>query len=60
MGVSGDVIVVGAKFNYNALGNNSGAIYIFDEIAGVWTETAKLTASNGLAFTSGVIIAVGL
>ncbi|MFT5292144.1 MAG: hypothetical protein ACI82F_004230 [Planctomycetota bacterium] len=47
VGVSGDVIVVGAEFNDNDLGNNAGAIYIFEEIGGVWAETAKLTASDG-------------
>lgn len=45
--VSGDVIVVGAEFNDNGLGNNAGAAYVFEELGGVWVETAKLTASDG-------------
>ena len=47
VGVSDDVIVVGAEFNDNELGNNAGAAYVFEKIGGVWTEVAKLTASDG-------------
>jgi len=41
----GNRIVVGAV-NDDDYGNNSGAAYVFENINGSWTETAKLTDSN--------------
>ena len=40
--VSVDTIVTGANWD----NNSSGSAYIFELIGGVWTQTAKLTASD--------------
>ncbi|MGO8748092.1 MAG: IPT/TIG domain-containing protein [Thermoguttaceae bacterium] len=47
--VSGNILVVGAEDA--AVGGNSdqGAVYIFTESGSTWSETAKLTASDGAA-----------
>ena len=56
--IDGDVIVVGAP-NDDDLGNWSGSAYVFERIAGVWTQTAKLLASDGGPFHSfGASVAV--
>ena len=51
--IAGDTIVIGAH-RADALGQNSGAAYVFEEPPGGWSavpsplnETAKLTASDG-------------
>ena len=44
--VDGDTAVVGAPRN-GALGDLSGAAYVFVRIGEVWTEQAKLVASDG-------------
>lgn len=46
--VVGDVAVVGARLN-DANGNDSGAVYVFEKLGGVWTQVAKLLASDGAA-----------
>ena len=46
--ISADKAIVGA-FLDNDKGNNSGSAYIFEKISGIWTEVAKLTASDGVA-----------
>jgi hypothetical protein len=61
--VSGDTVVVGAPFaDIGAPADNQGAAYVFVKPSGGWsnmTETAKLTASDGLAFdVFGVSVAV--
>ena len=43
--VSGDTAVVGAVFDDDA-GSGSGSAYIFERSGTVWTEQAKLTASD--------------
>jgi hypothetical protein len=45
VGVEGDVALIGAG-NADAAASNSGAGYVFRRVGGVWTEEAKLTASN--------------
>jgi hypothetical protein len=40
-----DTIVVGAP-NHSGHGTRAGAAYVFERRAGVWTEAAKLTASD--------------
>jgi hypothetical protein len=47
--VEGDTIVATAP--YHAVGGNTsqGAAYVFTRSAGVWTQQAELTASDGLA-----------
>ena len=44
--ISGDTAIVGAGGN-DSLGTNSGSAYLFEKIGGVWTQTAKLLASDG-------------
>ncbi len=43
--VSGDAILVGARFDDDA-GDNSGAAYVYRLVNGSWVEEAKLTASD--------------
>jgi hypothetical protein len=51
--ILGDTMVVGATGDDNDFGAgvfiNTGSAYVFTRTAGVWTETAKLTASDALA-----------
>jgi hypothetical protein len=46
--VSGDTAVVGAYLDDDG-GLNSGSVYVFVRSGGVWTEQAKLTASDAAA-----------
>ncbi|HKQ48756.1 MAG TPA: thrombospondin type 3 repeat-containing protein [Phycisphaerae bacterium] len=46
--ISGDTIVVGSPFD-DDFGNASGSAYVFVRSAGVWTQQAKLTASDAAA-----------
>ena len=46
--IDGDTAVIGA-IGADENGSNSGAAYVFIRSAGVWTEQAKLTASDGAA-----------
>jgi hypothetical protein len=43
--LSGDSVIVGAPFNDDA-GSSSGSAYVFTRSGTVWTEQAKLTASD--------------
>ncbi len=43
--LSGDVAVVGARYDQEA-GYGTGALYVFRETGGVWTEEAKLLSSD--------------
>lgn len=43
--ISGDTVLVGAAFN-DDVGASSGSAYVFTRSAGVWTQQAKLTASD--------------
>lgn len=45
--ISGNTIVVGAKYNDNSNGYNAGAAYIFERHGGSWTEVVKIIASDG-------------
>ncbi len=64
--IDGDVIVIGAALSEDA-GLRTGSAYVFERIGGVWTETAKLLASDLHAFhyfggavaTDGVTVFVG-
>ncbi|MCL6266326.1 T9SS type A sorting domain-containing protein [Flagellimonas myxillae] len=42
-----DIIAVGAQLDDDT-GNNSGSVYIYTRDNGVWTESEKLTASDGV------------
>lgn len=56
--VSGDTAVIGAVYDDDQ-GNNSGSAYVFEKIAGIWTNTTKLTASNGTSHDFfGISVAV--
>ena len=46
--VSGDTAVVGA-YGKNDIGHDSGSVYVFTRSDGVWTQQAKLTASDAAA-----------
>lgn len=43
--IDGDVIVVGNRQD-GSVGNNSGAAFVFERLAGTWTGVAKLIASD--------------
>ncbi|MFC6723655.1 PKD domain-containing protein [Halobium palmae] len=45
----GDTAVIGARGDDNDNGTNSGAAYIFARSSEIWTQQAKLTASDGAA-----------
>jgi len=45
LSLDGDRLAVGARMA-NGPVVDTGAVYIFERIAGVWTETAKITASD--------------
>ncbi len=47
--LDGNTALIGAAFEDNA-GPDSGSAYVFKHSAGVWTEQAKLTASDGAAY----------
>lgn len=44
--VSGNYAIVGAEGD-SASGNGSGAAYVFNDTGGSWTQSSKLTASDG-------------
>lgn len=44
--ISGDTAVIGAHFDDNSGGTNTGAAYVFTRTGTTWTQQAKLTASN--------------
>ena len=46
--ISGDLALMGSRFN-DDLGTDAGAVYVFERIDGVWTETDKFHASDGEA-----------
>jgi len=46
--LSGDTAVVGA-YRDDDKGSSSGSAYVFERVAGTWTQVAKLTASDGAA-----------
>lgn len=46
LSIDGDTLVAGAT-GVDDLGSAAGAAYVFERFDGVWTETAKLLASDG-------------
>ena len=40
--ISGETIVVGARFDAGAAGNNQGSAYVFVRSGGVWSQQQKL------------------
>jgi len=47
--VDGDVMVIGTPWQNSGAGAQSGAAYVFENVAGTWTQVAKLT--NNIAFS---------
>lgn len=47
--IDGDTIIVGAENDDNAGGIDAGSAYVFSRSGVVWTQQAKLTASDGAA-----------
>lgn len=43
--ISGDRVIVGA-YKHDEGGSSAGAVYVFERAGEVWTQTAKLTASD--------------
>jgi len=57
--VSGDTAVIGAPWDDHASGAYAGSAYVFVLSGGVWTQQAKLTASDAAAYDwFGVSVAV--
>jgi len=50
VGISGDSIVAGARYDDDN-GVNSGSAYVFTRVGAVWTQEAKLLASDGQAYS---------
>ena len=48
--ISGETVVVGAKFDDNAAGIDQGSAYVFVRSAGVWSQQQKLLASDAASF----------
>jgi nucleoside-specific outer membrane channel protein Tsx len=65
--VSGSTVVVGAGWRTVGSNNSQGAVYVFGESGGTWSQQAELTASDGAAYNyfgssiavSGSMIVVG-
>jgi len=48
--VSGDTATIGAPADDHVVGANAGSVYVFVRSGGVWTQQAKLTASDAAAY----------
>lgn len=46
VGISGDLVVVGSEYHDSAAGNNAGAAYVYEKLAGRWTQVAKLQPAD--------------
>ncbi len=56
--ISGDTAIIGAPGDDDR-GGNSGSVHVFERVGGVWTQAAKLTASDGAAGDEfGVAVAI--
>jgi len=44
--IDGSTVIVGAEGD-DDVNENAGSVYIFEKLSGTWTNTAKLTASDG-------------
>ena len=47
--ISGDTAVIGARYDDDDNGSDSGSAYVYVRSNGVWSEQQKLTASDGAA-----------
>ncbi|MGH9437848.1 MAG: FG-GAP repeat protein, partial [Terriglobia bacterium] len=50
LSLTGPTLLVGAKAADIGSNTHQGAAYVFDGSSGTWTQTQKLTASDGLAY----------
>ncbi len=48
--ISGEAVVVGARFDDGAAGSDQGSAYVFVRSGGVWSQQQKLEASDAAAF----------
>ncbi|MFG0317191.1 MAG: FG-GAP repeat protein, partial [Planctomycetota bacterium JB042] len=64
VGIDGDTVVVGATYDDDK-GQDSGSLYVYERVAGAFTQGTKLTAGDGAPFerfgdavavTGGVIV----
>ena len=53
--IDGDTLVVGAPGETNG-GNARGAVYVYQRVGASWTQTAKLTATDGANLGTSVAI----
>jgi FG-GAP repeat len=58
LAVSGDRLVVGASNTDVGTNNLAGAVFVFERVAGQWTETAELVATDSLCAQLGTSVAV--
>lgn len=57
--LDGDVAVVGARYDQTGFNYNAGTAFVFERIGGVWTQTARLVATDGTALEEfGAVVAV--
>lgn len=56
--VDGDYMVASAPYNAD-LGYGTGAVYIFENIAGTWTEVLKITGSGQYNYLSSTVAVNG-
>lgn len=52
LSLAADTLMIGASGDNNAGGNDAGASYVFTRSGTIWTEQAKLTASDGATLDS--------
>lgn len=48
--LSGSTVLLGAQYKNNGINEYQGAGYVFTRSGSIWTQQAKLTASDGAAF----------
>jgi FG-GAP repeat len=48
--ITGETVVVGARFDDGAAGSDQGSAYVFVRSGGVWSQQQKLEASDAAAF----------
>jgi hypothetical protein len=47
--IDGDTVVIGARSDDHAAGDDAGSLYVFSRTGTTWTQQAKLTAGDGAA-----------
>jgi FG-GAP repeat/Viral BACON domain len=49
VGISGETVLVGARSDQTSAGTNAGSAYVFVRSGSIWSQQAKLTASDAVA-----------